>query len=106
MTNCIQQTFAFQGLGKRKVEADFKGGNVSADGGVTLLREIDLLDGLTIQLSECFTDFRDQRFVEHSVTDLLRQRIYGIAMGYEDLNDHDSLRRDPCMAEVSPESLK
>ncbi|MDF2376558.1 MAG: IS1380 family transposase, partial [Verrucomicrobiales bacterium] len=48
MTNCIQQTFAFQGLGKRKVEADFRGGNVSADGGVTLLREIDLLDGLTI----------------------------------------------------------
>ena len=98
MTNCIQQTFAFQGLGKRKVEADFRGGNVSADGGVTLLREIDLLDGLTIQLSECFTDFRDQRFVEHSVTDLLRQRICGIAMGYEDRNDHDSLRRDPCMA--------
>ncbi len=98
MTNCIQQTFAFQDLGGRKVEVDFKGGNVSADGGVLLLREVDLRTGLIDQLADCFTDHRCQALIEHSVPDLLRQRILGMAMGYEDLNDQDSLRRDPMMA--------
>jgi len=98
MTDCIQQTFAFQDLGGRKVEADFKGGNVSADGGVLLVREVDLRTGLIDQLAACFTDHRDARLIEHTVPELLRQRILGMAMGYEDLNDHDSLRRDPMMA--------
>lgn len=98
MTDCIQQTFAFQDLGGRKVEADFKGGNVSADGGVLLLREVDRRTGLIDQLAACFTDHRRPELIEHTVPELLRQRILGMAMGYEDLNDHDSLRRDPMMA--------
>ena len=98
MTDCIQQTFAFQDLGGRKVEADFKGGNVSADGGVLLLREIDWRTGMIDQLAACFTDYRRPELIEHTVPELLRQRILGMAMGYEDLNDHDTLRRDPMMA--------
>lgn len=98
MTDCTQQTFGFQGLGGLKVEADFQGGNLSADGGVILLREVDLQTGMTGQLAECFADFRKQRWVVHGVPELLRQRIFGMAMGYEDLNDHDSLRFDPVMA--------
>lgn len=80
------------------MEADFKGGNLSADGGVLLLREIDQRTGMIDQLATCFTDYRDSRLIEHSVPELLRQRILGMAMGYEDLNDHDTLRRDPMMA--------
>ncbi|MBP6783973.1 MAG: IS1380 family transposase [Verrucomicrobiales bacterium] len=98
MTDCIQQTFAFQDLAGRKVEADFKGGNVSADGGVLLLREIDLRTGMIAQLAACFTDYRRPELIEHTVPELLRQRILAMAMGYEDLNDHDTLRRDPMMA--------
>jgi len=98
MTECIQQTFGFQDLGSRKVVADFQGGNVSADGGVLLLREVDLRTGMVDQLADCFTDHRNQALIDHTVPELLRQRILGMAMGYEDLNDHDSLRRDPMMA--------
>jgi hypothetical protein len=98
MTECIQQNFGFQALGSLNVEANFKGGNLSADGGVVLLREVDSQCGMIDHLAACFTDFRSQRWVEHSVPELLRQRIFGMAMGYEDLNDHDSLRFDPVMA--------
>ena len=98
MTECIQRNFEFQGLGTREVQADFKGGNLSGDGGVVLLREADSQSGLIDQLAACFADFRSQRWIEHSVPELLRQRIFGMAMGYEDLNDHDSLRFDPVMA--------
>lgn len=98
MTECIQQTFGFQDLGSRKVVADFQGGNVRGDGGVLHLREVDLRSGMVDQLADCFTDHRKQALIDHTVPDLLRQRIFGMAMGYEDLNDHDSLRRDPMMA--------
>jgi hypothetical protein len=98
MTERIEQAFLFQALENRQVVADFQGGNLSGDGGVILLREIDLQTRLTDQLAACFTDFRDQRRLVHSVPELLRQRLFGIAMGYEDLNDHDSLRHDPVMA--------
>jgi hypothetical protein len=98
MTECIQQTFAFQDLGKRKVVAGFHGGNVSADGGVLLLREIDSRTGMIDQLAACFSDHRRPELIDHSLPELLRQRIFGMAMGYEDLNDHDTLRRDPMMA--------
>ena len=80
------------------MEADFRGGNLSADGGILLLREVDRSSGMIGQLAGCFTDFRDQNLIEHTVSDLLRQRVFGMAMGYEDLNDHDTLRCDPVMA--------
>lgn len=77
---------------------DFSGGTLSSDGGLPLLRQIDAGLGLTRALAGCFCDQRDQRFVDHSMQQLLAQRIYGLALGYEDLNDHEHLRRDPLLA--------
>ncbi len=77
---------------------DFSGGTLSSDGGSPLLRQIDASLGLTRTLAGCFGDQRDQRFVDHSLPELLRQRIFGLALGYEDLNDHELLRRDPLLA--------
>lgn len=99
-TECYQRTFDFQALGSRRVEADFSGGHLSSDGGSLLLREADRLSGLCAKLAHCFSDFRDQRFVEHPLRVMLRQRILGIALGYEDINDHDKLRLDPLLAAV------
>jgi len=80
------------------VVADFSGGTLSSDGGAMLLRQIDASLGLTRTLAGCFDDRRDQRFVDHSMVQLLAQRIYAVGLGYEDLNDHTELRRDPLLA--------
>jgi hypothetical protein len=80
------------------VVVDFSGGTLSSDGGLTLLRQVDGSLGLTRTLAGCFSDQRDQRFVDHSMRQLLAQRIHGLALGYEDLNDHEQLRRDPLLA--------
>lgn len=98
MTECIQSTFEFQGLGQRKVAADFSGGYLSSDGGGLLLREVEQKLGLIDRVAKCFTDYRHPSFVEHKLEDLLRQRILSLALGYEDLNDHDRLRLDPLHA--------
>jgi Transposase DDE domain group 1 len=95
MTECNGQKFLFQDLDGRKVEVDFGGGYLSSDGGAVILRELEVRSGLIKELAGCFVDLRDQRFVEHSVESLIAQRIHGIVLGYEDLNDHDQLRRDP-----------
>ena len=97
-THCSQNSFQFPDLGTRKVVVDFSGGTLSSDGGAPLLRQVDASLGLTRSLAACFRDGRDQRFVEHSLPELLAQRIHGLALGYEDLNDHDQLRRDPVFA--------
>jgi hypothetical protein len=91
----------FQGLGRRTVHVDFDGGHVSSDGGAVLLRAIDDRLRLTERLASCFTDYRNPGFTEHRLSELLRQRIYGIALAYEDLNDHDDLLRDPLLALLS-----
>jgi len=78
--------------------ADFSGGHLSSDGGTLLLRELDGLLGLSRQLSGCFADRRDPRWVEHELPTLIAQRVHGIALGYEDINDHDRLRLDPLFA--------
>jgi hypothetical protein len=91
----------FQGVGRRKVAASFDGGHLSSDGGALLLREVEERFGIVERFARCFTDYRDARFVEHGVVELLRQRIFGIALGYEDLNDHDKLRLDPLIALAS-----
>jgi hypothetical protein len=88
----------FQDLGPRKVVVDFSGGTLSSDSGGLLLRQVDLSLGLTRELAGCFGDLRDQVFVEHSVGELLAQRIYAEALGYEDINDHEQLRHDPLLA--------
>jgi hypothetical protein len=97
-TECKNQPLLFQDLGPRKVVADFSGGTLSSDGGVLFLRQVDQAMGLTRRLAGCFGDQRDQRFVEHALPELLAQRIYAQALGYEDVNDHEDLRQDPLLA--------
>ena len=92
------QSFFFDDLGQRQVQADFSGGTLSSDGGVLLLRQVDANLGVTQALAQCFADQRQQVLVDHTVRQLLTQRIYGLALGYEDLNDHAQLRRDPLLA--------
>lgn len=97
-TQCTQGQLEFQGFGSRKIQGAFDGGHISSDGGALLLREVDARLRITSRLAACFTDHRVQEFVEHSVTALVRQRVYGLALGYEDLNDHDELCLDPLLA--------
>ena len=100
MTDCKHQQVEFQCLNDCKIVADFSGGHISSDGGATLIAQLDRSYGYTKRLAECFTDYRDSRLIDHGVLELLRQRTYAIANGYEDLNDHDSIRRDPLFAAV------
>ena len=95
MTDCTQELFHFSKFDRRKIEASFTGGDVSSDGGVMLLRQVDHRLGLIAALDAALPDPRDARFIAHPQVDLLRQRIFGLALGYEDLNDHATLRRDP-----------
>lgn len=88
----------FADLGARQVVADFSGGTLSTDAGALLLRQVDAHLGLTQSLAECFDDGRSQSWVEHSVRQMLAQRLYGLALGYEDINDHQRLRLDPLLA--------
>jgi Transposase DDE domain group 1 len=92
------QPLWFPELGSRSVVADFSGGTLSTDGGVLLLRQVDRGLGLTRLLAGCFDDQRNPDWVEHTLPQLLAQRLYAQALGYEDLNDHQQLRRDPLLA--------
>ncbi len=92
------QSLFFDDLGPRQVQADFSGGTLSSDGGVLLLRQMDHRLALCRSLAQCFTDRRDPDLIDHSVEQLLAQRIHALALGYEDLNDHDTLRLDPLLA--------
>jgi hypothetical protein len=92
------QSLLFDDLGARRVQADFSGGYLSSDGGVLLLRQIDRGLGVSRALAQCFHDARHPVFVDHSVEQLLAQRLHGLALGYQDLNDHDTLRLDPLLA--------
>ncbi len=95
MTECNQSGFEFEASGRRKIVASFDGGTISSDGGAFLLRQTDKRLNLLPRLAECFLDGRNQEQVEHSVLEMLSQRIYGLALGYEDINDHEQLRKDP-----------
>jgi hypothetical protein len=92
------QPMFFTDLAARKVVADFSGGTLSTDAGALLLRQADANLAMTQSLAQCFADGRNQAWVEHSLPQLLAQRIYGLALGYEDINDHEQLRRDPLLA--------
>lgn len=98
MTQCNPQPFLFQDLGRRQVSACFDGGQVTSDAGGLLLREVEHRFGFIEGFARCFSDYRDPDLVEHSLVDLLKQRIFGLCLGYEDLNDHDRLRYDPLLA--------
>jgi hypothetical protein len=93
-----REPLLFTDLGPRQVAADFSGGFLSTDGGALLLRQVDANLGLTQSLAQCFEDGRNQIWVDHSVQQMLAQRLYGLAQGYEDLNDHQRLRLDPLLA--------
>ena len=80
------------------MKARFDGGKITSDAEVLLLREVEKRTGLIAGLTACFSDYRDPRLIEHTVSQLLGQRVYGLCLGYEDLNDHDQLRTDPMMA--------
>lgn len=103
-TECFSEPLLFQDLGARKVVADFSGGRLSSDGGALLLRQVDAGLGLSRRLARCFVDRRRQDLIEHQVSELLAQRLYGLALGYEDLNDHAELRRDPLLAAAAGKS--
>lgn len=99
-TECSTSSFDFQPLGSREVTARFDGGLISSDGGGVLLREVEERFGFIEKLSRCFTDYRDPEQIEHPLVDLLKQRVLGLCLGYEDLNDHDTLRHDPLLATI------
>jgi Transposase DDE domain group 1 len=95
MTQCTQYRFEFKGHYSREVVARFDGGAISSDGGALLLRQADQRLNLLPRFSNCFLDGREQDRVEHSILEMVSQRVYGLALGYEDLNDHEQLRKDP-----------
>jgi hypothetical protein len=97
-TECTKKRYYFQALGSREVVADFTGGTITSDGGGLLLREVEKRTGIVSRFANCFVDHRNQDLIEHSVLDLVSQRVFGIALGYEDLNDHDELARDQLFA--------
>lgn len=97
-TECSESRYLFQPLGRREVVARFDGGSITSDGGALLLREVEARTGIVAGFARCFRDLRDPLRVEHSVAELVTQRVFGLALGYEDLVDHDALRRDPLLA--------
>jgi hypothetical protein len=101
MTECIQSSFGFEACGARQIVARFDGDTISSDGGALLLRQTDKRLNLLPRLAECFLDGRNPEQVEHSVVEMLSQRVYGLALGYEDLNDHEQLRTDPVFGVLS-----
>ena len=101
MTECIQSSFGFEAFGTREVVSKFDGGTISSDGGALLLRQTDQRLNLLPRLAKCFLDGRNQKLVEHSIQQMVSQRIYGLALGYEDINDHEQLRNDPVFGILS-----
>jgi hypothetical protein len=106
MTECNGQSVVFSSLRRQKVEADWNGGLLTSDAGTLLLREVDRRIGLIDALSRCIPDPRNPHFIVHDQRTLLAQRIFGIALGYEDLNDQQSLREDPLFQVVTERGVK
>jgi hypothetical protein len=101
MTECTELRFAFATKGRREIVAEFNGGAISSDGGALLLREVDRKLKLLERFSQCFLDGRNPDLIEHSVEQMLAQRVYGLALGYEDLNDHEQMRHDPLLGALA-----
>src|SRR3954453_15914908 len=99
-TQCSASSLDFPMLGRREVLADFDGGDITSDGGALLLRKTEQLTGIIHQFAACFTDYRKPDLIEHTVAELIAQRVDALALGYEDRNDHDVLRVDPLLATV------
>jgi hypothetical protein len=102
MTECIENRFEFAtAAGGRQMVAEFSGGTISSDAGGLLLEATDAKMNLLSRFSQCFLDGRNPLRIEHSVEQMVRQRVYGLALGYEDLNDHEQLRQDPLLAALA-----
>lgn len=101
MTECNQNQFSFAAHFSKAVVAEFSEERLTTDGGALLLREVDRRIGLLTRVAGCFTDGRSQPRIEHELTEMLGQRIYALALGYEDLNDHEQLRNDPLLTLLS-----
>lgn len=99
-TDCSPQALEFQGVGRRTVVAAFDGGTLTSDGGLLLLSEVERRRGILQRFAACFRDQRNPAYVEHRLEELVRQRVLGLALAYEDLNDHDVLRTDPLLATI------
>ena len=97
-TECSAERFDFGIVEGRPVEAAFDAGLVTSDAGALLLGATDRAIGMMDRFAACFNDERRQDLIEHAVATLVGQRVFAIALGYEDLNDHDELRHDPLMA--------
>lgn len=97
MTDCTSSKYVFPAIKSRKIEVNFTGGDISSDGGSLILREADKRMSLLEDIAKLFPDKRDPSKVTHKIDTMLKQRVYGIALGYEDLNDHDTLRACPAM---------
>jgi len=97
-TQCIPNQLNFGNIKGRKVIANFEGGRITSDAGMVLMAELDKKLKITSRFAKCFRDYRDSSYVDYSVHQLLAQRVYGILLGYEDVNDHDKLRYDPALA--------
>src|SRR4029079_10257665 len=100
-TDCSATTLVFEGFAGRQVVGGFDGGDVTSNGGAPLLREADRGIGLNAKGARCFRDERNPALVEHRLETLIAQRVHGIVLGHEDLNDHDELRFDPALGLVS-----
>ncbi|MBV9442839.1 MAG: IS1380 family transposase [Acidobacteriaceae bacterium] len=100
MTECSELRFTFATAGRREMVAEFQGGAISSDGGVLLLHETERRLKLLERFSQCFLDGRKPALVEHPIEQLLKQRVYALALGYEDLNDHEQLRNDVLLQAV------
>jgi hypothetical protein len=100
-TECNPSLFAFAPAESRSVVASFDGGAITSDAGALLLGATDRVLGLTRRLAACFKDSRNPAYTEHAVETLVMQRVVGIALGYEDLNDHDQIRHDPVLATLA-----
>lgn len=98
VAECNERSLQFHAVGRREIVAGFDGGNITSDAGALLLRETEQRTRIIEQFAGCFLDHRSWRLIEHPVKDLVAQRVFGLALGYEDLNDHDDLRRDPLLA--------
>ena len=100
-TQCSAAQLEFHGLGGRAVVGEFDGGKISSDAGGVLLREVEKRTHILKRLAGCFVDHRDGDQIEHALESLIKQRVMGLALGYEDLNDHGTLRHDPLLALLS-----
>src|SRR5258707_7625416 len=103
-TECTPTIFEFEAVERRAVMAGFDGGDITSNAGALLLGEVDRGLGLMRRFAACFTDRRDPRLVEHELETLVGQQIFGLALGYEDLHDHDELRQDPTLVVLAGET--